>query len=67
MSDKSFSDRRRQRDHGGSHRSNACRSGAARVPNQYAGGRRTLLNEIITQELIFVDAKQNNLDQETGI
>ena len=27
-------------------------------------GRRTLLNEIITQELIFVDAKQNNLDQE---
>jgi len=27
-------------------------------------GRKTLLNEIITQELIYVDAKRNNLDQD---
>ena len=29
-------------------------------------GRRTLLNEVITQELIYLDAKDNNLDQDPG-
>ena len=33
-------------------------------PVQYTRGRKTLLNEVITQELIYLDAQKTNLDQD---